>query len=304
MHRTTSAIVASVLVLTAWWGASSRNLSAQAEPGPQRTVNRAKTSAAPTDEQRRAALALRIQSMLSKGEGRRLVDASHPPLDPQQTGRRQGASTATLAAAGAPRQLSAPTRQQRPRVLYRTPKLDLRSPPQIPNDALECLTQALYYEARTESEEGQAAVAEVILNRANSGRYPRDVCQVVYQRNSRTCQFTFTCDGSIGRSAINSVAWQRARRIAQSVYTGQSKLALPQNSVNYHATYVRPGWSARLERVRRIGAHVFYGAPIQGGTPGEYMGPPPARDLVFTRNEAIERAYAVLTGRRDDRGLD
>ena len=135
-----------------------------------------------------------------------------------------------------------------------------------------------------------------MLNRSRHRAYPKRVCEVVYQRNSRTCQFTFTCDGSIGRRAVNPVAWARAERIAREVYEGRSA-QLPKNSVNYHANYVRPSWGQRLARVRQIGAHIFYGAPLNGGTnPGAYEPPPPvqARPL-FERNEALDQAYARLT---------
>jgi hypothetical protein len=118
---------------------------------------------------------------------------------------------------------------------------------------------------------------------------------VVYQRNSRTCQFTFTCDGSIGRSPINMTAWARAERIARSVYAGEAKALLPRSSVNYHANYVRPTWSRRMERVRRIGAHIFYGSPLNGGVAPGAEAPRAPQGLTFVKNDAIERAYAMLT---------
>ena len=167
--------------------------------------------------------------------------------------------------------------------------------PRVPTDPIECLTQAIYYEARNESEEGQAAVAEVVINRSRAGNYPRDICQVVYQRNSRTCQFTFTCDGSIGRGAVNMGAWSHAERIARQVHAGRSGL-LPRTSVNYHANYVRPTWGQRLERVRQIGAHIFYGAAKPGhATPGgleRQAEPAPPTGLQFVRIEALDRAFA------------
>lgn len=160
---------------------------------------------------------------------------------------------------------------------------------------LGCLTEAVYYEARSESDDGQAAVAEVILNRAASPQYPADVCAVVYQRNARTCQFSYTCDGSIGRFAVQPAAWARAGRIARDVATGERRRILPDRSVNYHADYVAPGWGRRLERVHRIGAHIFYGAPLHGGsTPGAGSAPVPApAGLEFRPLEALQRAYAL-----------
>ena len=189
--------------------------------------------------------------------------------------------------------------------MYQAPRLDLLTPPVIPSDAVECLTQAIYYEARNESEEGQAAVAEVVVNRSRTAGYPRDVCQVVYQRNSRTCQFTFTCDGSIGRGAVNMPAWARAERIARAVWSGQSPLVLPSRSVNYHANYVRPSWGRRLERVRQIGAHIFYGSSLNGaqspGAGGPVRAEPERGRLVFTRIEALDRAFEVLSTSAQDR---
>ncbi len=170
----------------------------------------------------------------------------------------------------------------------------------MPTNDVECLTQAIYYEARNESEDGQAAVAEVVMNRSRSGAYPRSVCAVVYQRNSRTCQFTFTCDGAIGRSPVDLIKWARAERIARDVYDGRAPTLLPRTSVNYHANYVSPSWGRRLERVRQIGAHIFYGAPLGGGvTPGAVTtvaqtAQAVTSGLVFVRNEALDRAYEAV----------
>lgn len=311
MKAQTSVIVVGGLTLALWAGLNSRDLLAQAEPGPTVRAQPIGTKPAPvkTDTERRAELNARLRNMLAQGEGRRLVDA--PAARPHAAATSDDRSWPTPASATAPlarssRAESAATiapppydpAKARPRSVgrrYTPPRLDLTTPPIIPDDPVTCLTQALYYEARNESEEGQAAVAEVVLNRATSGRYPRDVCQVVYQRNARTCQFTFTCDGSIGRSPVNMTAWARAERIARSVYSGEAKALLPRTSVNYHANYVRPSWSQRLDRVKRIGAHIFYGAPLNGkSTPGAQEAPP-SRDLMFVKNEAIERAYALLT---------
>lgn len=306
MKAQTSVIVVSGLSLALWGGISSRDLLAQAEP-PERRVftspSAAKPLAVETDAERRAALNARLRGMLAEGKGGRLADA--PPATPssvaptsaprrETTARRLRAdSVSTIAPPAYNAARARPTPASRG---YRPPRLDLTTPPSVPDDPIACLTQAIYYEARNESEEGQAAVAEVVLNRASSGRYPRDICQVVYQRNSRTCQFTFTCDGSIGRSPVNMTAWARAERIAREVYSGEAKTLLPRNSVNYHANYVRPSWSQRLDRVKRIGAHIFYGAPLGGGSTPGAEAPPPRRDLLFVKNDAIERAYALMTG--------
>ena len=182
-----------------------------------------------------------------------------------------------------------------PRRGYRAPRLDLSTPPLIPASDVECLTQAIYYEARNESEEGQAAVAEVVMNRSRAAGYPPGVCEVVYQRNVRTCQFTFTCDGSIGRSPVNAEAWARAELIARDVYEGRRESLLPPSSLNYHASYVRPSWASRLAHVRQIGTHIFYGASLTGDPrPGAAATAAPRETggLVFTRLPALEEAYA------------
>lgn len=241
----------------------------------------AESPAHPSDDDRRRALNERMQEMVRSGHGARLAEAGPAGRDAPAAGSRARAAR---------------TAGRR----YTAPRLDLTTPPRIPDSAVECLTQALYYEARNESEEGQAAVAEVVINRSRSGGYPRDICQVVYQRNSRTCQFTFTCDGSIGRSPIDLIKWARAERIAKDVYEGRSTALLPQESVNYHANYVNPSWSRRLERVRQIGAHIFYGSALGGPTtPGATREPAfePARSgSLFVRNAALDRAYAEMAG--------
>lgn len=122
-----------------------------------------------------------------------------------------------------------------------------------------CLAQAIYFEARSEPEAGQAAVAQVVLNRALSGLYPPSVCGVVFQNSHRhlACQFTFTCEGKSLR--INDQgSWERARRIAREVLEGKTYLSQVGASTHYHATYVRPGWSRRLQRKGKIGTHIFY----------------------------------------------
>lgn len=239
-----------------------------------------------TDAERRARLSARLRQLAKEGRGPRLSDPPRPspravrsatspirpaPRNADRTPTRTAPSHGLIwgnelqAGQAAPGFTPPPQRTSGFNLGSLTrPRLDLKTPPVVPNNPVECLTQAIYYEARSESEEGQAAVAAVVMNRSRSGRYPRDVCQVVYQRNSRTCQFTFTCDGSIGRGRVNMTAWARAERIAREVYEGRSSVSLPGSSVNYHAHYVRPTWGQRLEQVRRIGAHIFYGAPKPG----------------------------------------
>jgi spore germination cell wall hydrolase CwlJ-like protein len=125
--------------------------------------------------------------------------------------------------------------------------------------AEKCLAEAVYFEARGESALGQVAVAQVILNRAFSGKYPSTVCGVVYQNSHRhlACQFTFACDGI--RDVIREPdMWERAKKIAAEMLDG--KLWLPEvgKATHYHATYVHPGWVREMKKMYRLGVHIFY----------------------------------------------
>ena len=122
-----------------------------------------------------------------------------------------------------------------------------------------CLSEAVYFEARSESAEGRAAVAQVVLNRVASGLYPDSVCGVVYQNSNRhlACQFTFTCEGKSLR-ITEPGPWREAVRIAREVYDGTTYLAEVGGSTHYHANYVRPYWAKKLRKMDTIGQHIFY----------------------------------------------
>ncbi len=122
-----------------------------------------------------------------------------------------------------------------------------------------CLAEAIYFEARGEPDEGQAAVAQVVLNRVSSGLYPSTICGVVFQNRSHyhACQFSFACEGRSLR-VTEPEAWRTAMRIADEVTEGKTYLADVGAATHYHADYVRPNWSRRLKRMDVIGHHVFY----------------------------------------------
>lgn len=124
--------------------------------------------------------------------------------------------------------------------------------------ALRCLTQAVYYEAALEPDEGQEGVAQVVLNRVRDPNYPASVCGVVYQGAERTtgCQFSFTCDGSLGRAPVRW-AWDRAERVAARALNGHVATRVG-TATHYHADYVHPWWAPTLTRITRVGAHIFY----------------------------------------------
>lgn len=116
---------------------------------------------------------------------------------------------------------------------------------------LACLAEALYFEARGEGRHGQAAVAEVILNRMESGRFPRTVCGVVNQR----AQFSYTIGGK--PRIRNQAAYNRAVEIARAALNGEPRV-LTGGATYFHTTAVRPSWSHRFQRTTRIGNHIFY----------------------------------------------
>lgn len=124
-----------------------------------------------------------------------------------------------------------------------------------------CMSEAIYYEARGETHRGQVAVAEVIMNRVRSKHYPNSVCGVVYQGSHRAtgCQFTFTCDGSLGHRPRGR-AWERAQHVATQVMEGFTR-PITQRATHYHTTAVDPVWSAGLVQTTQVGVHVFYRFP-------------------------------------------
>ncbi len=125
----------------------------------------------------------------------------------------------------------------------------------------KCLADAVYFEARGESREGQIAVAQVVLNRVESGYYPNTICGVVYQNQDKLnrCQFSFACDGAAESIADHS-AWRRAVDVARSVLLsgGKTRIAAVGNATHYHATSVSPVWARSMKKVDVIGSHVFY----------------------------------------------
>jgi hypothetical protein len=127
--------------------------------------------------------------------------------------------------------------------------------------ALDCLTQAIYYEARSEPLEGQEAVAQVVLNRVRNPAFPNTVCGTVYEGSTREtgCQFTFTCDGSMA-ARIEPNAWDRARKVAEAALNGFVFSPIGA-ATYYHTTAVSPWWAPKLAEVGRIGAHIFYRLP-------------------------------------------
>jgi spore germination cell wall hydrolase CwlJ-like protein len=136
--------------------------------------------------------------------------------------------------------------------------------------AQECLAQAVWYEAASESEAGQRAVAQVVLNRVAHPGWPSSVCGVVYQGSNRNtgCQFTFTCDGSLARRP-QGASWARAQRIAAEALSGQVYAPVGL-ATHYHTLWVNPYWAGTLDHIGTIGAHRFYRNRGASGTAGAF----------------------------------
>lgn len=182
--------------------------------------------------------------------------------------------------------------------------------------ALECMTQAIYYEAASESDTGMRAVAQVVLNRMRSPIFPHTVCGVVYQGSQQRtgCQFSFTCDGSLARQPSLG-GWIRARRIALAALSGSVERSVGL-STHYHANYVVPYWANSLDKVATIGAHIFYtmrgslgrspafGVPYNASAEAPPIAAPvvdpaldPAADLVGARTSETTGAAGLMPNR-------
>ena len=125
---------------------------------------------------------------------------------------------------------------------------------------LHCMTQNIYYEASHEPAEGKIAVAQVVMNRVAHPAYPKDPCEVIFQKNHFyshvVCQFTWYCDGSMERRAIREDLWKESQEAAKLVLLENFRLTGLEEALFYHADYVNPRW--QKDRVAKIGRHIFY----------------------------------------------
>ncbi|MGR3292342.1 MAG: cell wall hydrolase [Paracoccaceae bacterium] len=126
-----------------------------------------------------------------------------------------------------------------------------------------CLSEALYFEARGESVKGQFAVAEVIMNRVDSGSYPSTICGVVNQGTGQKyrCQFTYTCDG-FSEHIDEQDAWSRVAKVARIMLDGKTR-GLTDGATHYHTKSVTPRWARVFPRTATIGSHHFYRMPVR-----------------------------------------
>jgi len=125
---------------------------------------------------------------------------------------------------------------------------------------LACLAKNIYYEAGSEPFEGKAAVAQVTINRVNSGQFPGDICKTIYQKNvfyeKVICQFSWTCDRVIAFRPVNKANYDESMIAAQKVLMEDFRLPSLREAMFYHADYINPGW--KREKVAKIGHHIFY----------------------------------------------
>jgi len=138
--------------------------------------------------------------------------------------------------------------------------------------ALNCMTQAIYYEAAREPVRGQQAVAQVVLNRVRHPAYPKSICAVVYQGAARPtgCQFTFTCDGAL-RWAPQPGLWRQAQDVARRALAGFVDKDVG-SATHYHAAYVLPYWAPTLVKMTQVGQHIFYRWTGPWGEPPAFSG--------------------------------
>ncbi len=241
--------------------------------------------------------ALRDQTA-SMGPGALAIARRHDPLaepgPPEQAANEpapsEGAAKPVSLQAAAPHKITPPParpfRLAADNTLYSSRELD-------------CLSEAVYYEARGEGSAGQAAVAQVVLNRVRHPAFPKSVCGVVFQGvASHACQFSFVCDGSMRRNK-EPAAWTRARTVASRALSG-FVMASVGNATHFHVAGLGQTWSDRLRQVAQIGSHVFYRFTGQAGAPTTFLasvdGPaaePPAADKpAFTDVSGLNAAGA------------
>ncbi len=210
---------------------------------------------------RPANLAARAAQGATPAVPRAVALSSNTPLDSDQTPIEVVASAkadSAVAKADSVIAKAPPPVAVVPRPGERTNYAALIAPERLDAEK-RCLAQAIYFEARDEPEEGQAAVAQVILNRTTSGLYPTSICGVVFQnrRHYKACQFSFACEGKALRIREQD-NWAIATRIADEVLAGKTWVADVGGSTHYHATYVHPRWARRLKKTDVIGRHIFY----------------------------------------------
>jgi spore germination cell wall hydrolase CwlJ-like protein len=149
-------------------------------------------------------------------------------------------------------------------VTYRLSVASLDEVSQITTEVRErqlaCLAKNIYYEAGSEPFEGKVGVAQVTINRTESGSFPGDICRTIYQKNviyeKVICQFSWACDRDTGVRPLQSANYKESMEVAKKVLLEGFRLPSLNHALYYHADYINPGW--RKEKVAHIGHHIFY----------------------------------------------
>lgn len=159
--------------------------------------------------------------------------------------------------------------------------------------ATDCLAATIFYEAGNETVSGQMAVLQVVLNRLRHPAYPKTVCGVVFQGQERRtgCQFSYACDGSMARRP-SPAAWMRFRGLSQAMLKG---LVYPPVGLatHYHTDWVLPAWSAKLDKVRVEGTHLFFRYTGYWGTPAAFTGKVSRSEPVLAKMASLSPAHSI-----------
>jgi Cell Wall Hydrolase len=157
--------------------------------------------------------------------------------------------------------------------------------------ATDCLAANIFYEAGNETIDGQMAVAQVVLNRARHPAFPKTVCGVVFQGSERHtgCQFSFACDGSMRRQP-SAVRWEGYRALARSMLLG-AVYAPVGLATHYHTDWVRPVWSAKLDKLRAERTHLFFRWTGFWGTPAAFRGAYPGAEPIIPKMAILSPAH-------------
>ncbi len=159
----------------------------------------------------------------------------------------------------------------------------------------KCLAQAVYYEARGESAAGQAAVAQVVLNRVRHPAFPKTICGVVFQHVGDDCQFSFACNGAM-REPLDAAAWRRSMAVANRALSG-AVMAEVGSATHFQAATAGAGWAGSLAKVAQIGEHIFYRFTGRAGAPHMFRAEPQrsASDFGTTATADAGRVHTPFT---------
>lgn len=225
-----------------------------------------------------AAIAVLVGPLLPRNHGHDAPPVARPRSDAiALTPAQRALVEATSAATAAQREVGATAEQDNRALPLSTAPIESARPFILPvrgsvaeGEALQCLTQAIYYEAGFEPESGKRAVAQVVLNRVRHPAFPHSVCGVVFQGAPNPgCQFSFACDGSMKRLPVPG-AWRAARGVAQWALAGGIERSVGM-ATHYHTDWVFPAWAPKLTKVALVGTQIFYRWPGSWGRPGAFV---------------------------------